>query len=141
LWHIYDVTGIGERIRLPFYFIADAIRRVPIIRVALFSKFLFVRLPRLTLGPNCPKNSMAALDVVTSALKEIERVSGIEPPSKAWELDHGPFPNNGLAPNLLSAYLSYFCLSPITALYRVSCPKSSQDFSFLASADREGDRD
>ena len=39
---------------------------------------------------------MAALDVVTNALKEMERVSGIEPPSKAWELDQGAFQIKGL---------------------------------------------
>jgi hypothetical protein len=39
---------------------------------------------------------MAALDVVTNALNEMERVSGIEPPSKAWELDRGTCDINGL---------------------------------------------
>jgi hypothetical protein len=42
----------------------------------------------------------------------LERVKGIEPSSKAWELDHGPFPNNGLAPNLLKERVFELLLSP-----------------------------
>jgi hypothetical protein len=82
---------------------------------------------------------------VTSAnnrLIYLERVKGIEPSSKAWELDHGPFPNNALAPNLLKERVFELLLSP--ADYR-SLPRLVSQivprFWFLARADLEGDRD